>query len=792
MEDFNSDLVLHTVQYLNAMDAGRLAATAKRYYYLVNQYQKLRGPELVTSSSWDPSTKEQVGSKEVVQQGIEGLQKKPNLILAFNSPRSALSDELPRRFRGSTDNIILGAIAGDIQVNQLSNVEHKSNASVMFASFPNAELVPFAINYGPQMEEDIQSLKQKIQQSTDERWWKAMIVYACGHGSSHAEAFVATMQQSLPNAAIVGGICAAGYVSKFTGTKTKDELSQMSTRQLKNLNRSLGGDVNQAFVEKSELVDYVSQLCQTRQLSSQASSLVHCEDTVFGVVMGGDAPVKSMVSRGVESVLQGPVQPTSPYLVETVKLARPGDDAYLFRGDDLKPMHMIQQIRNTETGKVLAAAEMINQVAQTADFIGLKRPGSDGFELHIMTPYCQMAQQFLIMTNGSQEEIATMRDAEIDFFKLTGEACLADMDTTVSKLKEQTTGEKVLGAVMYSCNGRGPQRGGLIAEAMADASRFSKGFPNVPCLGFYAGGEIGPLALAGNEKVFQTGRVAVQGFTAVFALFIVPDVERPESYHLDDNDDNVCQFFAVLSSIPRPSKQEEQVLITSRQERNLKWKQDSVGTTRGAGNEIGVAATLALLETPSDDETAVLPPLEALFTIDKEKGFGEATELNAQELGLTGESMLNPDTEEWGELYVGCSGGGESTIACTKPSSVLAVWKLINWKLEPSSANDLFVQCSSTKSRRLSDVYRVSTECISLDRAFPGIPPGSARYRDLKSQVSTNLGWVPEITRVEGNEKAILWCLKGGTLWVVSDGSYKNQVGMAALQLVTPDNTNVI
>merc|ERR1712232_1178920 len=311
------------------------------------------------------------------------------------------------------------------------------------------------------------------------------------------------MQQTLPNTAIVGGICSAGYVSKKStgGIKTKEELSQMTTRQLKNLNRSLGGDDTQNFVEKSELVDHVYHKLDKKQQSGQASSAItFCDDAVFGVILGGDAPVKSMVSRGVESVLQGPVQPTSPFVVQTVELAEPGDDTYLFRGDNLKPMHMIQKIRNTETGKVLEAPEMIHQVAQTADFIGLKRPGSDGFELHMMTPYCQMAQQFLIMTNGSQEEIQTLQDAEIDFFKLTGAACLADMDTTVSKLKEQTAGEKILGAVMYSCNGRGPQRGGLIAETMADATRFSNGFPNVPCLGFYAGGEIGPLALAGNEK----------------------------------------------------------------------------------------------------------------------------------------------------------------------------------------------------------------------------------------------------------------------------------------------------
>jgi len=302
----------------------------------------------------------------------------------------------------------------------------------------------------------------------------------------------------------------------------------------------LGGGGNKSFIEKSELVDHVFALSQAQRQKSP-TSLIHCNDAIFGIILGGDAPVKSMVSRGVESVLQGPVQPTSPLVVETVELARPGDDSYLFRGEDLKAMHTIKQIRNTESGKV-TAMEWIAQVSRTADFIGLKRPGKDGFELHMMTPYCTMTENFLIMTNGSPEEIATLQHAEIDFFKLTGDACLADMDTTVAKLKDQTKGEKILGAVMYSCNGRGPERRGLITETMADATRFSKGFPNVPCLGFYAGGEIGPLALAGNVKVFQTGRVTVQGFTAVFALFIVPDLEPPESYQLDDCNENVLQF----------------------------------------------------------------------------------------------------------------------------------------------------------------------------------------------------------------------------------------------------------
>jgi small ligand-binding sensory domain FIST len=535
MEEFNSDLVLHVVQFLNVIDSGRFAQASKRYYYLVHQYRLLSGPELAISSSWDPATERQLGSKEVVQNGISQLQKVPNLVLSFNSPRSSLSDELPKRINAET--VIVGAIAGDIQVNHQNNVESKSNASIMCANFANSVLLPFCVECGPHCDEEIRTMKSKLQSKSDVGW-KAIIVYSCGRGSGFVKSFVNEMQQILPEAAIVGGICASGYVSELEPDlepMSKEDLHRLSTRQLKNLNRSLGGQ-DEVFLEKSELVDYVFQISRDR------NNLIHCEDAVFGVVLGGDAPVRSMVSRGVESVLRESVQSSSPLIVSSAELSKPGDDSYLFRGPDLKPIHMIQRIQDMDTGKISPASGIIDQVVGTADFIGLKRPSQDGFELHLLSPYCQMAGQLLIMTDGSEEELASFDGAEIDFFALNGAACLSDMEKKVGKLKDQTQGEEILGAVMFSCSGRGPNSGGLIGERMADARSFANGFPNVPCLGFYAGGEIGPLALAGNENVFQTGRVAVQGFTAVFALFIVPVKESIYLYHLDDCQENVLEF----------------------------------------------------------------------------------------------------------------------------------------------------------------------------------------------------------------------------------------------------------
>ncbi|HUW93835.1 MAG TPA: aminoacyl-histidine dipeptidase [Bacteroidales bacterium] len=75
------------------------------------------------------------------------------------------------------------------------------------------------------------------------------------------------------------------------------------------------------------------------------------------------------------------------------------------------------------------------------------------------------------------------------------------------------------------------------------------------------------------------------------------------------------------------------------------------GTTLGADNGIGVAASMAALTDPN----VVHGPLEALFTIDEETGMTGAN--NLKKGVLKGEIMINMDSEDEGELYVGCAGG---------------------------------------------------------------------------------------------------------------------------------------
>lgn len=75
------------------------------------------------------------------------------------------------------------------------------------------------------------------------------------------------------------------------------------------------------------------------------------------------------------------------------------------------------------------------------------------------------------------------------------------------------------------------------------------------------------------------------------------------------------------------------------------------GTTLGADNGIGMAAAMAVMA----DKDLVHGPVEALFTINEEIGLE-----GAQNLGedmVKGTMLLNLDSEDDGEVFVGCAGG---------------------------------------------------------------------------------------------------------------------------------------
>jgi dipeptidase D len=99
------------------------------------------------------------------------------------------------------------------------------------------------------------------------------------------------------------------------------------------------------------------------------------------------------------------------------------------------------------------------------------------------------------------------------------------------------------------------------------------------------------------------------------------------------------------------------------------------GTTLGADNGVGVAAALAVAE----DRSLEHGPLEMLFTIDEETGLTGAQRL---EPGFfRSRVLLNLDSEEEGEIYVGCAGGQDTR----------GTWQVVREAAKPKSLAQLRV-----------------------------------------------------------------------------------------------------
>ncbi len=81
----------------------------------------------------------------------------------------------------------------------------------------------------------------------------------------------------------------------------------------------------------------------------------------------------------------------------------------------------------------------------------------------------------------------------------------------------------------------------------------------------------------------------------------------------------------------------------------------ATGTTLGADDGIGMAAALAILASNDIPH----PPIESLFTMDEETGltgaFGLSDDL------LKGRILLNLDSEDEGQIFIGCAGGRDTT-----------------------------------------------------------------------------------------------------------------------------------
>jgi dipeptidase D len=112
------------------------------------------------------------------------------------------------------------------------------------------------------------------------------------------------------------------------------------------------------------------------------------------------------------------------------------------------------------------------------------------------------------------------------------------------------------------------------------------------------------------------------------------------------------------------------------------------GTTLGADCGIGMAAQMAVLTSKEIKHG----PVECLITVDEETGLTGAFALQPD--FMTGSVLLNLDSEDEGEIFIGCAGGIDTLISITyinepAPKNSLAIKLSVSGLLGGHSGDDI-------------------------------------------------------------------------------------------------------
>ncbi|QJQ07636.1 aminoacyl-histidine dipeptidase [Undibacterium piscinae] len=164
---------------------------------------------------------------------------------------------------------------------------------------------------------------------------------------------------------------------------------------------------------------------------------------------------------------------------------------------------------------------------------------------------------------------------------------------------------------------------------------------------------------SGHEQALS---LHIQSWAKQRGLAVIEDhvgnliIRKPASAGMEDRKIVVLQ--AHLDMVPQKNADKVHDFVTDAIQPWIDgdWVK-ATGTTLGADNGIGMASALAIL---GSDEIKH-GPLEVLLTIDEEAGMTGAFGLQAGM--LEADILINTDSEQEGEIYMGCAGGVDAQIS---------------------------------------------------------------------------------------------------------------------------------
>lgn len=476
------DVLVTSMGLLGALDLSR-AGTASRLFLLVACEVQKR-PELVI----------EVGSPEDVLASVgQRLVSTPTMGFLFGTGdlstpgvAKALAQRLPvgcQLVGASTDMLqaLVPSVAAHdgekVQIStKLRQVADRGQMTLMLGSFPDANVRAFhlpldfcqQVSKAGSVAAAAKMLSKRDIPTGDE--WKTIVLLPCQCQFDPMQV-LKPYQRMCPNAAIIGGV--AG-----------DQL-------------------------------LVHTFGRTRLYQSG----------VAGLAMRGEVPLTALVSRGCKPL-------TAAMLARGAQVGNAESGANISSEDEKGDCIFIPEL--VSEGATMKPIEVAMAAQQKSrghfGFIsGVRLTPDGGYSLEQVGPSDFTEQGSMRVPIGEgrhscgNEAGASVPHCEVRFFELDPDACKADLERLLRYVRTQCeeSGDQVLGSIMFTCGGR---QGRFFGEDCADAKRFQEAFPSVPLVGFWAGGEIGPQALAeaGPHEATRTGNAAFQGFTAVFGIFRVP------------------------------------------------------------------------------------------------------------------------------------------------------------------------------------------------------------------------------------------------------------------------------
>ena len=495
--DLDPEILLQALEHLPAKSQAAARRTCKLFYVLID--------EIGRTTSYLTSAVSSLSS--VVSDLAPQLEAQPTLGILFakddvpDGKLEQLSKSLPYHFEliGGHMSVVAGTTSsGTLVQTNMRTADSSHEVALQLGRFPEAKVQSFAIN--PSMG----SWRSQLEAcGALTAGWKVFLLVSLFR---ETDAVVEALQAAHPDAAIIGGFA------------TGRSLYRIHRHQVQCLDHGL-----------------------------------------VGLMFSGNVPLAAFVSRGARALTDAPYQ----FAADDLHLIQDREEDGEEQPED-NATQVLTHVTSGETGErqsaLTAAIDNLNRGGSAGGglCIGLADGPSEGYELTPLDQGMVLQSKEALLLPPRRGENQTWPSGSLKFYSFDPESCRADLTKRLTELKAaaHAKGDRLLGAVMFTCGGRTSH---FFGEPAFDATTFARIFDTTPLIGMYAGGEIGPplLAEAPASKAFQVGGATMHGFTAIFGFFIVPKRKaRTEELAFAD-DEAVAEAFKELrrraEPVPPPS-----------------------------------------------------------------------------------------------------------------------------------------------------------------------------------------------------------------------------------------------